>query len=88
MLLKIDMRELRLRALEAGPGRLVVTLGADAALDPARSSRRLVQKSKGVYRLTPDMKLVARVPPGETGHALLGEANEVLRDLSRCALEG
>src|SRR5207237_323640 len=29
MLLKIDMRELQLRTLETGPGRVVVTLGVD-----------------------------------------------------------
>ena len=31
MLLKIDMRELRLRALESGPGRLVVDAGRGRA---------------------------------------------------------
>ena len=67
-LLKIDMRDLRLRALEAGPGRLVVTLGADALLDGPKLAA-LVQRSKGVYRLTPDMKLVAKVPEGTRGQA-------------------
>ncbi len=83
-LLKIDMRDLRLRALEAGAARLVVTLGADALLDGARIAA-LVQRSKGLYRLTPDMKLIAKVPEGTQGHALVLEAKKVLRDLNTCA---
>jgi transcription-repair coupling factor (superfamily II helicase) len=84
-LLKIDMRDLRLRALEVGTGRLVVTLGADALLDGMKVAM-LVQRSKGVYRLTPDMKLIARVPEGAKGHDLIAEAKKVLRDLGTCAL--
>lgn len=84
-LLKIDMRDLRLRSLEAGAGRLVVTLGADALLDPAKVAL-LVQRSKGLYRLTPDMKLVMKVQPEVKGQALLAESKKVLRDLGACAL--
>ena len=84
-LLKIDMRDLRLRAMESGAGRLVVTLGADALLDGHKLAA-LVQRSKGLYRLTPDMKLVAKVQEGTKGHALVVEAKKVLRDLSTCAL--
>ncbi|MGZ3446749.1 MAG: transcription-repair coupling factor, partial [Myxococcaceae bacterium] len=85
MLLKQQMRELRLRAMESGPGRLVVTLGQDALLDGSRLAA-LVQKSKGVYRLTPDLKLVARRDGPEQAAALLGEAKKVLRDLAGCAV--
>ena len=84
-LLKIDMRDLRLRALEGAPGRLVVTLGADALLDGMKVAT-LVQKSKGVYRLTPDMKLVLKLGPEVKGQALIAEAKKVLRDLGTCAL--
>jgi transcription-repair coupling factor (superfamily II helicase) len=84
-LLKIDMRDLRLRALEGGPGRLVVTLGADALLDGMKVAA-LVQKSKGVYRLTPDMKLVVKLGAEVKGQALIAEARKVLRDLNTCAL--
>jgi transcription-repair coupling factor (superfamily II helicase) len=84
-LLKIDMRELRLRALEGGPGRLVVTLGSDALLDGPRVAM-LVQRSKGLYRLTPDMKLVVKLGPEVKGQALISEARKVLRDLNTCAL--
>jgi transcription-repair coupling factor (superfamily II helicase) len=84
-LLKIDMRDLRLRALEAGAGRLVVTLGADALLDPMKVAA-LVQRSKGLYRLTPDMKLVVKLDAHVKGHALVAEAKKALRDLGTCAL--
>jgi transcription-repair coupling factor (superfamily II helicase) len=60
MSLKARLRALRIRALESGPGRLVFTLGESAALDPHRLARH-VAASQGALRLTPDMKLVARV---------------------------
>jgi transcription-repair coupling factor (superfamily II helicase) len=63
----------------------VVTLGADALLDPARLAA-LVQRSKGVYRLTPEMKLVAKREGPDQAPLLLAEAKKVLRDLSACAL--
>ena len=83
--LKMPMRELRLRQLDAGGGRLVVTLGADALLDPHRVAI-LVQKSKGVMRLTPEMKLIVRIDPHARGHDLVGHARKVLRDLGNCFL--
>jgi transcription-repair coupling factor (superfamily II helicase) len=82
--LKLPMRELRLRQLDAGPGRLVVTLGADAALD-GQLLATLVQKSKGVLRLTPEMKLVVRLDPQVKGHDFVAHARRVLRDLGKCA---
>jgi transcription-repair coupling factor (superfamily II helicase) len=60
MAVKVRLRELRIRALEAGPGRLVLTLGEGAALDPFRLAKH-VQSSAGALRLTPDMKLVIRL---------------------------
>jgi transcription-repair coupling factor (superfamily II helicase) len=85
MLLKVGMRDLRLRALESGPGRLVVTLGGDALLEPSKVAL-LVQRSKGVYRLTPEMKLVVRRDGPDKPELLIGEAKKVLRDLGACAL--
>jgi transcription-repair coupling factor (superfamily II helicase) len=64
MALKVRLRELRIRALEAGPGRLVLTLGDGAALDPFRLAKK-VQASNGALRLTPDMKLVVRLGPAK-----------------------
>ncbi|HSD21415.1 MAG TPA: transcription-repair coupling factor [Anaeromyxobacter sp.] len=58
MAVKVRLRALRIRALEAGPGRLVLTLGESAALDPFLLAKH-VTASNGALRLTPDMKLVA-----------------------------
>jgi len=63
MALKAGLRSLSIRALEAGPGRLVFTLGEGAALDPLALAR-WVQKSGGALRLTPDMKLVVHLGEG------------------------
>jgi transcription-repair coupling factor (superfamily II helicase) len=87
MRLKIELRRLALRQLDAGPGRLVVTLGPDARLDPGRLAA-LVQKSKGLYRLTPDMKLVAKLDATVKGAAYLPAARKVVRDLLSCAAPG
>jgi transcription-repair coupling factor (superfamily II helicase) len=64
MAVKVRLRALAIRALEAGPGRLVLTLGETAALDPFLLAKH-VQGSQGRLRLTPDMKLVATLgaPP-------------------------
>ena len=62
MAVKVRLRALRIRGLDAGPGRLVFALGPDAALDPFELARH-VQRSGGALRLTPDMKLVAAVGP-------------------------
>jgi transcription-repair coupling factor (superfamily II helicase) len=62
MQVKVRLRALRIRGLEAGPGRLVFTLGEGAAIDPFQLAKR-VQASAGALRLTPDMKLVAHVGP-------------------------
>lgn len=62
MAVKVRLRDLAIRALEAGPGRLVLTLGDSAALDPFLLAKH-VQASDGRLRLTPDMKLVASLGP-------------------------
>jgi transcription-repair coupling factor (superfamily II helicase) len=63
MAVKVRLRALSIRALEAGPGRLVFTLGESAGLDPFALAR-WVQKSGGALRLTPDMKLVVHLGEG------------------------
>jgi transcription-repair coupling factor (superfamily II helicase) len=57
MQVKVRLRALRIRALEAAPGRLVFTLGDQPALDSFQLAKR-VQQSQGAWRLTPEMKLV------------------------------
>ncbi len=84
--IKADLRALRLRALEAGPARLVITLGPDAALDPAKIAGLVAPNgASSDYRLTPDMKLVVRTAPEPGAEALLEAARLALRDLARCA---
>lgn len=39
--------------------------------------------SKGVYRLTPDLKLVARISEHVKGQQLVVESRKVLADLAR-----
>ena len=84
--LKLQMRGMRLRNLDTGPARLVFTLGPDAALDPVALTR-LVASSGGIYRLTPDMKLIARVNSETRGDRFVVEARKVLTDLARCAVD-
>jgi transcription-repair coupling factor (superfamily II helicase) len=79
--LRIAMRRLRLRALETGPGRLIVTLGPDAALSAEKLAAKVV-KARGTWKLTPDMKLVVQKPnPGDE----LGAAKALVRELSLLA---
>jgi len=63
MAVKVRLRALSIRALEAGPGRLVLTLGESAALD-SFALAKWVQQSRGAVRLTPDMKLVVHLGEG------------------------
>ena len=81
MSLKNELRALRMRGLKSGPGRLVVQLGPDAALDPVKLAQ-LVAKGKGRYRLTPGMELVATLD-GQA--AILEAARQLVRDLRTTA---
>jgi len=81
MSVKNELRALRMRGLKSGPGRLVVQLGPDAALDPVRLAQ-LVAKGKGRYRLTPGMELVATVDPQT---AILAAARQLVHELRACA---
>ncbi len=83
MMLKIDLRALQLRSLDAGAGRIVVTLGAEARLDGHKLAA-LVQRSKGLYRLTPDLKLVAKLDASVKGKDFIPAARKVVRDVGGC----
>ena len=85
-LIKIDLRELRVRALESGPARVVITLGQQALLDPAKTAA-FIQKSKGEYKLTPDMKLVARINSEAKDQDLIAEAKRVVRQVQKLAAD-
>lgn len=86
-LVKIDLRRLCVRALEGGPGRLVATLGPDALLDGARLAG-LVQRSRGLYRLTPDWKLIAKLDASIKGPQFIPMARRMVRDLVSCEVSG
>ena len=81
MSLKNELRALRMRGLKSGPGRLVLQLGPDAALDPVKLAQ-LVAKAKGRYRLTPGMELVASIAEQTP---VLEAARSLLQDLRKCA---
>ncbi len=83
MRLKLELRALALRQLDGGPGRLVLTLGAQAKLDGARLLT-LVQKSQGLYRLTPELKLIAKLDSSVKGAEFIPAARKLLRDVWAC----
>jgi transcription-repair coupling factor (superfamily II helicase) len=88
MSLKNELRALRLRGLKSGPGRLVVSLGPDAALDPIKVAQ-LVAKGKGRYRLTPGMELVETLgdgAPAQQTPPVLEAARQLIHELRRCAV--
>jgi transcription-repair coupling factor (superfamily II helicase) len=80
MRVKAHMRQLRLRGLESGPGRLVVTLGQVAALDPVRMAQ-LVARSKEGLKLTPEMKLVYPIPKDALPEQILEYAQKMMAAL-------
>jgi len=79
MQLKIELRNLSIRSLETGAGKLVFSLGTNTSIDPAKLAR-LLQTSKGRYRLTPEMKFVAQLELKEP----FTQAKQVLADLGQC----
>jgi len=89
MSLKNELRALRLRGLKSGPGRLVVSLGPDAALDPIKVAQ-LVAKGKGRYRLTPGMELVETFggngEQAPQGANVTEAARQLIHELRRCAV--
>jgi transcription-repair coupling factor (superfamily II helicase) len=86
MALKAELRALGVRGLEAGPERLAVVLGRDVQLDPRRLAE-VVARGQGRVRLTPDLKLVARIPPTSSPEALFGAARELVAEVAACVVE-
>ena len=79
-LLKMDMRALNLRSLDVGPDRMVVTLGPHARLNGDKLAK-LIARAAGVYRLSPDLKLVCTTKASAGRRDFMSEAQKVLRDL-------
>jgi transcription-repair coupling factor (superfamily II helicase) len=83
--LRIAMRELRLRGLDLGPGRLVLSMGNDAAVSAEKLAHK-VARSGGAWRLTPEMKLVAKLPgPPEAivGRELIRAGHDLVRQVAK-----
>lgn len=83
MALKARLRGLGLRGLEAGPARLAVILGREAALDPVKLAD-LVSREQGRLRLTPELKLVARIPPDPSPAQIFDEAHRLVDQVAAC----
>jgi transcription-repair coupling factor (superfamily II helicase) len=56
MIDKTLIRRIGARSYELGPARMLLSLGADTRLDPAKVMR-LVQRKDSRFKLTPDMRL-------------------------------
>ncbi len=76
MIDKTLVRSLGARAYELGPARLVLTLGADTPLDPAKVGG-LVQAKGSRFKLTPDMRLAYTFDEAEKRNRL-GAARALL----------
>jgi transcription-repair coupling factor (superfamily II helicase) len=83
MVIKSQARRLRAISLELNPVRLVLALGEDTPLDPAKVMQ-LIQKSNSPYRLSPDMRLVRQFSKAEQERAV-DTAKASLMELLGCA---
>lgn len=63
--IKIGLRQLRARKLDAGPSAISIEIDASTQLKPQHIIQ-LVQKSRGKMRLTEDMKLIYKLKPDES----------------------
>ena len=79
---KTLVRAMGARGYELGPLRLVLSLGADPRLDPAKIMR-LVQKKDSRWKLTPDMRLSYGFTEPERGDRM-ATARERIRDIAAC----
>src|SRR5690606_4043994 len=83
MVIKSQARRLRAISIELNPVRLVLTLGEDTPLEPARVME-LIQKAHSLYKLTPDMRLVRQFSKAERERPV-DTAKASLMELLGCA---
>lgn len=83
MAIKARLRNLGLRGLEAGPSRLAVILGREAELDPVKLAE-LVSREQGRLRLTPELKLVARIPADLSPARIFDESHRLIDQVASC----
>jgi transcription-repair coupling factor (superfamily II helicase) len=84
MVLRQEMRRLALRQLDVGAKRLVVTLGQEARLDGDKLLQ-LISRSRGLYSLTPELKVVVGLDATVKGEAYLAVARKALSALASVA---
>jgi transcription-repair coupling factor (superfamily II helicase) len=65
--IKVALRQIRARRLDAGPSAISVLLDATTRLHPPEVLR-IVRESRGWIELTPDMKLLKRLKPEESAN--------------------
>jgi transcription-repair coupling factor (superfamily II helicase) len=80
MALKTELRRLRAMGCEADEHAVTLHLRQDTPLDPDKVTA-LIKKTRGAWRLTPDMRLSRRFEPGGDG---LSNAETALSELSGC----
>ena len=67
--IKVGLRQIRARRLDAGPSAVSVDLTDEPAIDPGQMLR-LVKESRGRLRLTESMKIVLSLKPDEAAQPL------------------
>jgi transcription-repair coupling factor (superfamily II helicase) len=82
MALKTELRRLRALGCEANERIVTCHLRDDSPLDPAKVTA-LIKRTRGVWKLTPDMRLSRRFEPPEAGDGL-ANAEAMLGELAGC----
>ncbi|RMG20054.1 MAG: transcription-repair coupling factor [Deltaproteobacteria bacterium] len=91
MEIRLALKALRVRSLESGPGRLVLSLGRASRLSGERLMERVLKSQEGDalrMRLGPGMKLLVSIAPDAEGAEVLRAAGELLQELAGCVLSG
>ncbi|HZU83262.1 MAG TPA: transcription-repair coupling factor, partial [Polyangiaceae bacterium] len=81
MAIKTELRRLRALGCEANDRLVTLHLRDDTPLDPAKIAA-LIKKTRGLWKLTPDMRLSRRFE--ETGEGGLANAESALSELTGC----
>jgi transcription-repair coupling factor (superfamily II helicase) len=84
MSLKTELRRLRALGCEASEHLVTLHLREDTPLDPGKITA-LIKKTRGAWKLTPDMRLSRRFDPGADG---LANAETTLAELAACLKDG
>ena len=83
MALKTELRKLRALGCEANGRVVTLHLREDTPLDPAKIAA-LIRKTRGLWKLSPDMRLSRRFDAGDG----LTNAETTLAELAACAKDG